>query len=216
MTFIKKSIVPLVFAILMIALTSCSSKVQHIDFSYKKITDAQLGETVESIEPRIGTITLSLIGNPISDLTPLQSLNKLSGLYLDFTQVSDLAPLESLSNLQSLGLNNTNINDLTPLKELAELIRVSIQNTSVSDLTPLKSLKKIEFLYLGFTQVEDLTPLQSLENLKWLNIEYTKVDDITPLKSLTNLRSLYLKGNNFTEDQIQELKEALPNCTIYL
>jgi hypothetical protein len=35
------------------------------------------------------------------------------------------------------------------------------------------------------------------------------------LKSLINLKELYLTGNNLSKRQIDVLKAALPNCTIY-
>jgi len=43
---------------------------------------------------------------------------------------------------------------------------------------------------------------------------FAGTDDITPLQSLTNLTELSLNGNPLSQEQIDELQKALPNCEI--
>ena len=69
---------------------------------------------------------------------------------------------------------------------------VDLRGTPVTDLSPLAGLKNLDLLYLRNTQVSDLSPLAELKNLKWL-----------------------LLGNmSVSDEDVQELRQALPNCEI--
>jgi hypothetical protein len=65
-------------------------------------------------------------------------------------------------------------------------------------------------------EVIDLTSLVALENLKELYICSPKVKDLSPLAELKNLERLYLDYTQVTDEQVQRLQEALPNCVIEL
>ncbi|MEG3895799.1 MULTISPECIES: leucine-rich repeat domain-containing protein [unclassified Microcoleus] len=54
---------------------------------------------------------LYLVGEEISDITPLASLTKLTSLDLSFNKISDTIPLKSLTNLTSLSLWNNEIEE---------------------------------------------------------------------------------------------------------
>jgi Leucine-rich repeat (LRR) protein len=41
-----------------------------------------------------------------------------------------------------------------------------------------------------------------------------QVSDLSPLAELKNLQNLYLNNTQVTEEQVQELRQALPNCKI--
>ena len=73
---------------------------------------------------------------------------------------------------------------------------------------------KEEILCLDGTQVDDLSPLSQLSDLRSLSLNRTNVSDLTPLEDLANLRILELKDTRVTHDDIAELQEALPDCTI--
>jgi len=78
-------------------------------------------------------------------------------------------------------------------KWFGESVRwVSLHNTQVSDPSPLAELKSLELLYLADTQVSDLSPLAELKNLT----------------------ELYLNNTNVSNDQVEKLRQALPNCEI--
>jgi len=84
----------------------------------------------------------------------------------------------------------------------------------VSDLSPLAGLKSLERLGLRNTQVSDLSPLAGLKNLEWLRFDNTQVTDLSPLAELKNLEVLYLQNTQVSDEQVQELRQALPNCEI--
>ena len=61
----------------------------------------------------------------------------------------------------------------------------------------------------------DLSALENLTNLTVLDLEGCNIRDITPLLDLKNLRTLYAAGCGLSQQEIDELGDALPNCTIY-
>lgn len=58
---------------------------------------------------------LALVGNKISDLTPLAKLKKLTGIDLGGNEIRDLSPLADLPVLEELYLDLNYVSDLSPL-----------------------------------------------------------------------------------------------------
>jgi len=56
--------------------------------------------------------------------------------------------------------------------------------------------------------------LAGLTNLQALALDGNQIRDLSPLKGLTNLKYLDLTNNPVGEQQIRELKEALPDIEI--
>ena len=150
----------------------------------------------------------------VSDVTPLAGLIHLEQLALSGSQFSDLTPLAELKNLEWLELDGTQVSDLTHLAKLTRLEMLDLTNTQVRDLTPLAKLTSLDTLWLNSTQVRDLTPLAELKNLEWLSLANSQVRDLTPLANLTRLRRFHLKDTPVSEWQVEELRQALPNCEI--
>jgi hypothetical protein len=69
-------------------------------------------------------------------------------------------------------------------------------------------------VYLDNTQVSNLSPLLDLKNLKYVTLKNTNVSDLSPLGELKNLEELWLIGTQASEEQLEELRLALPNCEI--
>jgi Leucine-rich repeat (LRR) protein len=53
-----------------------------------------------------------------------------------------------------------------------------------------------------------------LMNLKWLRFDNTQVTDLSPLVELKNLEGLLLQNTQVSDEQVQELRQALPHCEI--
>ena len=71
----------------------------------------------------------------------------------------------------------------------------------------------VAYVDLRGTQVSDVTALAKLTKLKRLNLSNTQVSDVTPLAKLT-LTWLYLDRTQVSEQAIDQLKRALPQCVI--
>ncbi len=157
---------------------------------------------------------LYLPSSGIIDLTPLESLPNLQRLDLSGTKVVDVGPLASLTNLQWLDLSDTEVSDVGPLSSLTNLQELILSSTQVTDIGPLSSLTNLNKLALSSTKISDIGPLSSLKNLKLLYLQVTKVSDVGPLYYLKNLQELWIYDADVTDEQIKELRKALPNCEI--
>ena len=65
------------------------------------------------------------------------------------------------------------------------------------------------------TQVSDLEPIKGLSGLQYLDLEGAKVSDLEPIKGLGSLGSLELRGAQYSGEQVEDLKKALPKLWIY-
>lgn len=129
----------------------------------------------------------------------------------------DINGISSVKTLTRLDLPSTGLTDISPLSSLVNLQQLNLMGNSISDLTPLASLENLQELYLTGNSISDITPLASLTNLTYLSIMDNDITDITPLLSLKNLKTLKLKGfddDNISDEDIERLREALPDCEI--
>ena len=157
---------------------------------------------------------LYLHGTQLEDLTPLAGLTRLKELNLHSTLVQDLTPLAGLTRLKELNLYATQVHDSAPLAALTNLEKVSLAGTQVQDLAPLTALTSLEMLYLEGTQVQDLAPLAALTSLQWLYLEGAQVNDLAPLHGLTNLKRVIVTGCPVRREDVDALREALPDAEI--
>lgn len=186
-------------------LEGCSiSKVLWRNLDRTDLWDALEPYLKDFDEQAARTTNLSLL----EDWTILEELN------LGWMKITDLSPLEGLTNLKKLYLFHTNVANLSPLKHLTKLDRLHLSDTPVSDISPLKDLMNLSCLILDTTQIRNLPPMAGMVNLKELHLSDTPVRDLSPLKDLANLEGLYVFRTSITKEVVQELQEALPNCTI--
>ncbi len=108
------------------------------------------------------------------------------------TDAKDFAEVAGLTRLQVLALKGTRVTDLRPLSGLADLRWISIATSSVTDLRPLAGLPRLETL----------------------DCAGSRVTDVTALAGSKSLRLLLLPKATVTEEQAEELRQALPDCEI--
>ncbi|MCA1031425.1 leucine-rich repeat domain-containing protein [Bacillus timonensis] len=131
-------------------------------------------ESLEGLQYAVNLMDLSVYGNSISDLTPIQNLTQLSYLDLDDNQISDLTPIANLTNLSMLWITYNPITDLNPLANLQALTDVFISGTDISDITVLESLTSLQFVVLFNNASLDLSEgsaaMQVINNLQNRNV----------------------------------------------
>jgi LPXTG-motif cell wall-anchored protein len=91
----------------------------------------------------LSTLSLGRSANgqaPLSDLTPLIGLTKLTSLNIARAQVKDLAPLSQITSLEALRLFRTNVEDVSPINNLPSLKTVDIALNPITDFTKVADL----------------------------------------------------------------------------
>lgn len=91
---------------------------------------------------------LDLRWNKISDLKPLEKLEKLEVLKINFNQIEDITPLLNLKNLKELWIHNNNVKDIRGISKLYKLNHLDISfnplKYGIEEIGKLKSLKRLE------------------------------------------------------------------------
>jgi hypothetical protein len=95
-----------------------------------------------------------------------------------------------------------------------EIKELSLMGENVSDITYITSLINLESLDISFTHVDTVEPLLNCKSLQKLNISGTRIKNIIPLKNLPQLDSVSMWNLWLDREQINELKENLPNLKI--
>lgn len=116
----------------------------------------------------------------------------------------------------SLVLDNLHLgNDV--LEEVARLYalnNLSLAGNYISDISPLSVLGGLTTLNLNNNAIRSLAPLSLLTSLRTLYLDNNPVSDFTPLYALTSLTTLSIKGVSISDNDLQSLSAALPNCAI--
>lgn len=126
----------------------------------------------------------------------------------------DMRVLKYMDDLWALDIGHNAVDDLSFLYDLPNLRILILADNQVSDLTPIASLEHLEYLELFVNPLSDLTPLAECKNLIDLHIGFCEIEDFSPLTGLDKLDRLWMSDNPFTQEDVDMLKAALPNCTI--
>lgn len=178
------------------------------------------GIDISDITPLSGLTSLKVLkieGNRhITDFDPLKKLVNLEALYITSVPISDANFFTDFTNLKSLTLYNKYIKDISPLHKLPNLRTLSLRQLPIRDPSQFTKFTNLESLSLESMQISDISPLVELQNLRTLALVDLKVNDISPLADLKNLKHLNFWQQSMDNEQISELKKALPNLEIIL
>lgn len=125
--------------------------------------------------------------------TDLKYCTDLVCLDLGHMMVKDLSFLQYMPNLKYLIVADMWAEDFSYIANLTELIYLEIFQTNFTDVSILMNLKKLEDL-----------------NISWTNLENPEL-----LKEMTWLKRLWATKIGLTDEESQELIEALPNTLVY-
>ena len=169
-------------------------------------------------------LNLSELGLNDSDIMPLKHMENLTTLWLSWNNISDISVLKNLTDLATIvmtgiGLGeNINANtvplDISVLKDLINLKELYLEYNKINDISALENLTNLTKLSLHNNDINDIDALKNLINLEELIISGNQITNVEILKEFKNLTRLDIFGNQITDNQIEELKNALPNCLI--
>jgi len=137
-------------------------------------------------------IDLSLVGNPIEDISALKDLEMI-GLYINDTPLKDLSPLGEMISLHELSIGD-NIEDIEVLKNLKNLKRLSIESKHTIDICQIKNLSNLEFLTIVSGGIRNIDCLTNYPNLISLTLKDMQLKDISVVANYSKLKYLTLKN----------------------
>lgn len=167
-----------------------------------------------------------IIGNA-SESDPGNSIAvNINGKTYYFTKnqaINEISYLTGLSRVSGgIYIINTEVSSLTPLTQVGEtpvIYAKANKLTEVPDLTMIEGLKELN---LSGNEITDIKNLSALTGLTTLSLgdkaqpaqESNEIRDVTPLHNLSNLTNLDISGLPLSNQAIEALIAALPNCTI--
>ncbi|MBR0040293.1 MAG: leucine-rich repeat domain-containing protein [Oscillospiraceae bacterium] len=107
------------------------------------------------------------------------------------------------------------VSDISPILRFKKLEKLDLGANQIDNIYTFQYLTApLRELHLGNNNISDGTPLMYLDELELLDISGNRLSSVSPIRQLSNLKWLKLTGNPLSEEQIAELREALPNCEI--
>lgn len=141
-------------------------------------------------------VTLSLCGNPVTDLSALAGQKSLTELYLSETAVFSLEGLEECSSLSTLDCSYTSVASLEPVASLP-IRSLFLKDTAVTDLGPLSTMP-LQELFCGNMAVENVAALADISSLHTLCLQRCGITSLNQLTDFSHLRVLDLDSNMIT------------------
>lgn len=136
---------------------------------------------------------LDISGNPVSDLSPLANCHALWNLNAGATQIENLDDISAIENLSFLWIHDCPLLfDVSALGSMEGLVSLSIRPTNEYALTLIDNLKNLEYLYIWVDdpQITDLTSLSNLSNITLLFVDDPYLTNLHGVESLTKLTYL--------------------------
>jgi internalin A len=156
-------------------------------------------ESIEGAQYLTGISNLDLLGNQISDLTPLGELDSLQILYLEQNLISDITPLSGLSGLIGLFIMDNQISDVSPLIGLTNLRHLYLDNNQINDISPLSAFTDLDNLSLSDNMITELPYLDDFHCYGVLFLRNNMISDLTPISQIGHIDYLDISGNRITD-----------------
>ena len=107
--------------------------------------------------------------------------------------ISDISSVPLLKKLEKIDLGANEIENIYPFQYMSAPLReLRIANNNISDGTALMYLDSLELLDISGNRLSSVSPIMQISTLKWVK----------------------LTGNPLSDEQIAELRAALPDCQI--
>ena len=212
------------------------TKLTTLDLSNNSI------KSVAALKELTKLTELQIDGNKLGSFSVIGKLTALKTLGLNDTGLkdSDLSSLYTLKNLKKLNIEDNSAlteSGVSALQkklpgctishsELARSIElggksfpadsetVEATDLGLTDISRASGFTNVKHMDLSKNQISSVSALSTLTSLESLDLSDNKITDVSALHSLTNLKQLWLGGNNLSDDQIDALRAALPDCYI--
>lgn len=141
-------------------------------------------------------MSLSLCGNPVTDLSCLRNRKTLTKLYLAETGISSLEDLEGCSALTTLDCSYTPVTSVKPLATLPIHI-LYLTNAPVTDWEGLNALP-LEELFVSHVAAEDYAYIANIPTLRHLTLNRCGITSLGEITIFKNVSLLDVNSNLIT------------------
>lgn len=118
-------------------------------------------------------------------------------------------------DVTEIALFGRGISNIDPVIKFKQLELLDLGANDLENIYMLQYLNApLRELRLGNNRIEDATPLLHLRTLEVLDLTGNRISSVSVLQQLPSLRWLKLSGNPLTQEQVDELQAALPDCEI--
>lgn len=135
---------------------------------------------------------LVITSQNISDISPLNKLQRVELIDLKHNPINDVSALKSQQSLYSLCIFDTNVSDLSELSDCPRLINLDIGKTNITSFSALKGLDSLKSIGMRESSIRSLEGIDSFKFLTKLYMPKTYIDDLSPLLYLTYLKEVVL------------------------
>ncbi len=142
---------------------------------------------------------LNLSDNKLINLIGIDKLTNINELDLRFNQLISLQEINSLLKLSTLFINNNKVTDITALNHLTCLENFHASFNEIYNLSPINNLINLKILDLRVNKVQDIKALKLLNNLTHLYLESNSINNIQALEKSKKLVQLNLRNNQITD-----------------
>jgi len=167
----------------------------------KSLTDLTLAyQRIDNLEPlqNLHLKSLILVGNYISDLSPLSNIQTLQTLMINNNPVSDLSPLTSLKRLTMIGFQFSSVTDISPLNEIPTLTQIDMRGAPCTDYSALTAMASLSFADISESSAQDAAVVSGNAGIRELLADDCGITSIEDLQSMPDLERLELNGNDLT------------------
>ncbi len=161
-----------------------------------------------SFSPPVGTDFKAVLGG----------MQKLKSIHISKTKMQDLnglvGALARPEVLESLTVFNGDVENIASLAKCQNLRSVSMMANGITDLSAFKGMTQLTSLILSQNKVSDVTALIEVPNLTTLWLSSNRVTDIMSLMKHKKLRFVLLRASQVPEEQLEQLRQAIPGCQV--
>lgn len=165
----------------------------------------------------------------IKDFRALSGMKNLELLDLSSTKIDKTKPIQSLENVKELNVNYTKMSNFEFLQNFHKLERLSVSELEIN-VKYLKDLKSLDYLQAFGSTLKNWVYLKNLKQLKTLYISNSTLDSPQSLDFVLNIKSLeyvelehlyvdihggWWHEDDFLIQELKRLKNNIPKCEIH-
>lgn len=118
-------------------------------------------------------------------------------------------------NIKELSLFGRGLKDVQPLIKFKKLEVLDLGSNEIENIYAFEFFRcPLRELRIANNRISDPTPLMYLSSLEILDISGNNISSVIPIKTLGNLRRVNISGNPLSQEQVDDLRAALPDCEI--